>query len=349
MNATGGTSGSNQYNRRGTSQAHQQGALALVIPHQPPLLKQLQVVPSLAVAGRSPVWYEAAHFTGEWPGSRDAARVAAGHNWEPVLEDAYAMSTGPDGFSAVPIPGSKAVRRSDTGEVLGVNNTTRETISINDMYDLVEALVEQTGIWVMARMEPPARVNGDPSRCYHRLTMVNRIVGPGACSLEWTAVREESQASLSISELTGCPPLRYQLRHTKGWRQRTKDIEEAVMGVRSHTGEWQQQADYLASKKTTEDQRRAFVAEFIPMPAEGVISDQVKANVANDRGTLNRILESRTCEGVNGTGWGLVLAAAEFLDHERFYRNAESHFKRSLLRPEPAKRKAVQIVQRIVG
>jgi phage/plasmid-like protein (TIGR03299 family) len=315
------------------------------------------------VTGRDPVWYGAAHYTGEWPGDRESARTAAGHNWEPELIEAYAVTDGPGGFHATPIPGARAVRRSDSKEILGVSSSTRETIGISDMYDLVEALVDQPGIryeaggqmsggrtvWVMARMEPPAQIHGDPSRSYHRLTVVNRLVGPGACSLEWTAVREASQSSISLAELSGQPPLRFQLRHTKNWRQRVKEIEQAVTGVRKWTDEWQKHVDYLASQPITEDQRRSFLVQFVPMPPEGAISDQVKANVLADRAKVGHIMESRTCEGVNGTAWGLVLAAAEYLDHERFYRSAETHFKRCLLRPEPLKRKAAEIARRLVA
>lgn len=309
-------------------------------------------------AVREPVWGAAATIVGDYPGDKDTARQLAGHAWEPV-ETGMCIQE-PDG-TLVPVPGSKAIRRNDTMAVLGTCAETRESIGIGDMYDLVETLVDQPElkweaggtlgggrqIWVMCKMDEPMEVPGDSSRVYPHLTVINRIVGPGACSLEWTTVRERSASCLGMTELTGRPPLRYQLRHTKNWKQRAEEIQVAVRGVQQQTAEWRFAAAYLAAKPVSQVQRQAYLAEFVPMPPEGIISDQVRDNVLDARRQISTILDSRSCDGISDTAWGLVQASAEYLDHVRYYRSVESRFKRCLLRPEPLKRKAVEIAVKL--
>lgn len=344
--------------------AKQQPAPAPLVGGAPDLLAQFAPVESAPHAEgfrvHEPVWTGIATQVGDYPGSVEEARRLAGHNWEP--EETVLFTPGPDG-SLQPVPGSKAIRRNDTHEILGVCNNSRESIGIGDMYELVENLVDQPDVrweaggvlgggrqaWVMCKLDTPIKIPGDAGRVYPHLTVVNRLVGPGACSLEWTAMRDTNSTTLSLNEIDShTPPLRYQLRHTKNWRTRAEQISEAVMGVKQQSAAWQQAADYLAAQHITPEQRRTYLARFIPMPPEGMISDQVKENVLEARGQIERILNSRSCEGIDKTAWGLVQASAEYLDHVRFYRSAESRFKRCLLRPEPLKRKAVQIVRDII-
>jgi len=373
---TGGGTGTNQYKVQGTAKAK---------PRKPPMVSMPPVEDQLALweateeetpppierpwsqgfSVREPLWRGVGSVLPEYPESRDEAKLYAGHRWEPVDTPVYEESGVPGSF--VPIPGYKRIVRSDTGAVLGVGSTTRATIGIDDMYDIVEGLAKDPGIsyesggileggksaWIIAKLDAPITVPGDDSRIYPYLAVHNRIAGPGACNVQWTTMRTASASSLSIRELTGADsevitPLSTSIRHTKNWKARVNALEQSVMGVREQSEAFQKRAIQLAEQRVTPAQVSAFVARFIPMPPEGVISDIVRDNVNRDRSQFMNTLQSRTNRGINQTGWGLVMAACEYTDHIRSAKSMESRFKRSLLKPEPQKRKAVRIVESLV-
>jgi len=70
-------------------------------------------------------------------------------------------------------------------------------------------------------------------------------------------------------------------------------------------------------------------------------------NVEEARKALHAILASPTTEGIANTGYGLVQAAGEYLDHVRRARSWESRLGRTLIRPEPLKAKALTLVRQI--
>ena len=90
------------------------------------------------------------------------------------------------------------------------------------------------------------------------------------------------------------------------------------------------------------------MTEFIPMPPQGLVTDRVARNVEEARQALRLIFESKTTEQVAGTGYGLVQAAGEYLDHVRTARSWETRLNRTLIRPEPLKHRAVSLIREIV-
>jgi Domain of unknown function (DUF932) len=91
------------------------------------------------------------------------------------------------------------------------------------------------------------------------------------------------------------------------------------------------------------------VTEFIPMPPQGLVTDRVARNVEEARQALRMIFESKTTEQVAGTGYGLVQAAGEYLDHVRNARSWETRLNRTLIRPEPLKHRALSLIREVVS
>jgi hypothetical protein len=106
-------------------------------------------------------------------------------------------------------------------------------------------------------------------------------------------------------------------------------------------------AEQLLGIRISDRQRERFITEFVPMPPEGLVSVRVVRNVEEARTALRTILAGPTTVGVADTGYGLVQAAGEYLDHVRRARSWESRLGRTLIRPEPLKAKALTLVREI--
>lgn len=83
------------------------------------------------------------------------------------------------------------------------------------------------------------------------------------------------------------------------------------------------------------------------MPPEGLVTDRVVRNVEQARAALRTILASETTVAVADTGYGLMQAAGEYLDHVRRARSWETKLGRTLIRPEPLKAKALTLIREL--
>ena len=96
-------------------------------------------------------------------------------------------------------------------------------------------------------------------------------------------------------------------------------------------------------------QREQFITRFIPSPPETMITDRVARNIETARAAVRGILDSPTEVGIDGTAYGLVQAAGEYLDHVRKARTWETRLNRTLIRPEPMKARALSLVREVVS
>lgn len=121
------------------------------------------------------------------------------------------------------------------------------------------------------------------------------------------------------------------------------DLEDLIEGLRADLNAAHERIAELGK------QREQFVQLFIPMPPETMITDRVAANVEQARNAVRGILDGTTTDGISYTAYGLVQAAGEYLDHVRIARTWESRLNRTLMRPEPMKRRAMQLVEELVA
>ena len=178
--------------------------------------------------------------------------------------------------------------------------------------------------------------------------MTNRHGVPGACTLRATAVRIVCANSFRAAELEGeRTGTTFSFAHRRNWRDRIEEARQAVTGVRREMHEYAQLARTLLDIRVTPRQRELFVTEFIPMPPDGLVTDRVVRNVEDARKALRAILASETTTTVADTGYGLVQAAGEYLDHVRRSRSWETKLGRTLMRPEPLKAKALTLVREL--
>jgi len=312
-------------------------------------------------------WHREGDILDDYPGTWAEARVLAGLDWDPVTSDVYTVVRyRHSNLSPVyePVPGWKAICRSDTGAVLSVNRDSYTLIGHGEMGEIVEAVLAQPNVrwetagvldegravWCLALLDEPVEFPGDDSPTLPYLAITNRHDGTAACALRATAVRIVCANTFRAAELEGeRTGATFSFIHKSSWRSRIEEARKAVTGARTEMARYAELAAELLAIRVTPAQRELFITEFIPKPPEGLITDRVARNVDEARQALRMIFESKTTEQVAHTAYGLVQAAGEYLDHVRGARSWETRLNRTLIRPEPLKHRALSLIREVAA
>jgi phage/plasmid-like protein (TIGR03299 family) len=326
---------------------------------------------------RIPAWHNKATVTDRPAANWQEAREWAGLTWEPVAVPTYGFSgvtadgvvvrepgegvTG-DYFED---PGHKRIVRSDSGALLRVAKKSWTPITNSEMGEVVEEIlghglvVETAGathgggrVWGLFLLDEPVTIVGggrtDISVTLPYMAVMNYHDGNGSMRAGYTMTRivcaNTWQASEGEQNRHGRT---YDFRHTANWRDKVEDARNSVQGLRDSAAEYAESMGHLLGIPVTAGQRELFVREFVPMPPDGIISDRVAANVEAARTAVREILASESTAEVADTAYGLVMAATEYLDHVRGYRNRDSLLGRQLLNREPLKEKAAALAQEV--
>jgi phage/plasmid-like protein (TIGR03299 family) len=310
-------------------------------------------------------WHREGVVLGEYPGSWAEARKLAGLEWDPISEPVYELQGITDDGQPTyePTEGWKRIVRSDTGATLWITQNSYKIIDHQAMGEIVEAVLAQTNVkwetagvlnggrdvWALSRLDEPIELPGDDGTfTMPYLAFTTRHGQPGAAVLRATAVRIVCANTFRAAEMEGeRTGNTFAFKHRGNWRDRLTEAREAVTGARREMADYVKLMTDLLDVKVTPRQRELFVTEFIPLPPEGLVTDRVVRNVETARGALRAILASDTTVNVAGTGYGLVQAAGEYLDHVRRSRSWETKLGRTLIKPEPLKAKALTLVREI--
>lgn len=303
---------------------------------------------------RMPTWHGLGVILPEYPTREEAQAIA--HPWEPISEPVYRSVPYLDEQFNPPLPaermepieGFQAVVRSDNGHTLGIMGEGYEPVKNDTLWDIAEA-VEGSGVdvqyetagsldggkkvWVLLKLQDPISIAGDPngltlpyyalqnshdgSSSFRGQALVTRIV----CAN--TAQVADMEARARGTEFT--------FRHTKNVGERIEEARQAVAGWRQSIEDWRVLSEHLLTLQAPLEVRREFLERFIPEPVGQVISDRVRANIAQARRDFMGVLYSPTCEGITDTASGLVAAATEYAEHVRRAHTKESRFTRSFL------------------
>jgi phage/plasmid-like protein (TIGR03299 family) len=262
------------------------------------------------------------------------------------------------------LPGFQTVQRSDNGEVINVANSSYEVYGNREAAELVELLLDstvtsggvkfETGgslkggrlIWYLARLNSPVEVKGDSSPIYPYLSVLNAHDGTAALRLLKHNIRIVCWNTWQAAEKEG---VMFAFRHTQSIRDRIDDIRKAVLETQDQAETWAKYASEHLMVPIDDKQMDEFLELYVPMPPTGAISERVEANVRSTRGAIKKFYHSPSCASVAGTAYGVLQATTEYLDHGRAYRTPDTYLSRTMLKPEPAKAKALSLLQEVVG
>ncbi len=328
---------------------------------------------------RQPMWHGLGTVLDDYPEDWNAARKVAGLDWEPATAPVYVRKPSPDWDEATfgpptddnplawvheRIDGHQLVQRDDNAAVLGMVSDGYRLIGHDVMGEIVEALTEQPNVrfetagsvrggaqvWALAYLDEPYQAGGsDDTDTYPYIALLNSHDGTGACKVVATDIRvvcwNTYSAASAQGERTG---RQFVFRHTAGVMDRIEEAKTALSTVREESQAWRVLAQELAGTPVNDQALGWFIDGFIPDP-EGEVTERVRNERAARRSTFRKLYEeSPTTEGHRGTALGVVDAAVEYLDHLRTFRNPDTYLARTLLRPEPIKGRAIQLVQECV-
>jgi phage/plasmid-like protein (TIGR03299 family) len=293
------------------------------------------------------------------PETRDERMRLAGHDWEVTEEPVFAG----DGLE---IPGFKVVRRSDTHKVFNVLKDSFGTVQNDFGHQLFEALSKDSAMddgtggtirdgalcYLSARLNEPIQVKGDDSLIFPYVVCTWAHDGTASVSARSTNIRPVCWNTITWGEAAAIKAgTDYTFRHSAKVTDRITEALKIIQGARENIAKFQELADELAAISITDDQREEFVTRFIPAPATTtVLSDRVLDNLNEARQQVRTIFDSPTIpEQHRNTGYGLMQAGVEWLDHIRGYRSSDTYLKRTLLKDEPFKAKLVPLIREVAG
>jgi len=262
----------------------------------------------------------------------------------------------------IELPEFKRVVRSDTRATLALPRDSYPLIRNSDFGDIFEAILAVdkdalkpvTGgcldggrhVWMLIQLDEPILLPADKTVTMPFLGLTSRHDATGAAVLRATAVRIVCGNTFKMAELEGdVTGLTYRFTHVGDWRARIDDARDAITGARAEMRAYRDMAEHLLGVPVTAPQRELFIAEFIPAPPAGLASARVLGNVERARQQIRDLIAGPTITGaeIENTAYGLVQAAGEYLDHVRRSQSWETRLRRTLLSPEPAKRKAMTL------
>jgi phage/plasmid-like protein (TIGR03299 family) len=317
---------------------------------------------------REPMWHGLGTILDDYPGRKQAMKIA-GHDFKvvefPVFAGSNPLAKSEEGGQAISIGEPrlvadwKALHRNDTKQIIACVRDSYQVVQNETLWDVCDALVSEPNVkyetagvlkdgailWVLAWLDEPKTLKGDDSPLYPFVLVSTTHDGTGALRAGATTIRVVCWNTFSAA--TWQKEREYVFRHTAQVMSRIDEAKAAITGARKSFESMLANLEELLAIKINDKQRERFLSEFVPMPPKALITDRVAQNIEEARSAIRSILASETTAKVAGTGFGLVQAAVEYLDHVRSARSPETRFGRALLRAEPMKLKAAALVRQV--
>ena len=312
---------------------------------------------------RTPAWHRLGTVLKEFPGRREAMRLA-GHLFRVEERESYGRDR--DGFIFRIIDEKRLVKvDEETGEETHMKTLATSFVPVQNetCWDIIDALVNQPRVryetggvlmdgalcFVTAWLDEPGFVPGDPSPIWPYVFCNWGHIGNGGINAGATSIREVCANTVAMAESQSEAAGRmFRFRHTKNVMDRIEDAKMVIRGAGQAHSEFMELAEELAAIKVTKAQRDFFVTQLIPTPGTALISERVKRNIEAARAQVESLFTGHTIPEAHAfTGYGLLQAGTEYLDHLRGFRNDYTYVGRTLLRPEPLKAKLVPLIHEV--
>jgi len=239
-------------------------------------------------------------------------------------------------LSGLPVSGRYAVVRADTRDVLGTVGGGYRPIQNHEAFGFLDALVAEgkleyhtagalglgERVWMLAKL-PGSIVVKDVDLTDKYLLLSNSHDGQQAMRVHYTAIRVVCQNTLSrATRLAGDGGAwiahRGDLTAKFGEAQRLLGLAERFYD------DLEERITRLANFYPTCPQVRAFIAELYPDPTprdgQPEATDRAVKAVVKTRAAIEGLFEGglgNAEDGIRHTGWALVNAVTEYVDHHR--------------------------------
>lgn len=301
-------------------------------------LKPGAVMPRIgrSMQPRSNPWEQVGRRFAPTSNTQDAL-MASGLNWQ---VEKIGLRTD----DLAPVPDNMAIRRSDTGRVLGIVGADYEPLQNHEAFSFFQDVAgngrlsfETAGCfnhgaitWVQAKLpDHDIRIGDDVSECF--LFISNGHIGNKTLTIAPTTVRIICKNTLRMAEAqqrhgrTLRPGLTngFTVKHTKNMRDALNEIRDAYAQTLKSHAVTKEAYRFLAGKQMRTRLKDAFFdVVFASGPDE---SERAAAIAKARRDRLEAILATPTSQvkGTRNTAFSLFQAAVEYIDHERSTRTSD--------------------------
>jgi phage/plasmid-like protein (TIGR03299 family) len=325
-----------------------------------------------------PAWHrlDNNYRAGDYPLSWDDARERAGLTWEIATSPVYRKVQVDAGDYSIEgyreVEGWQAVTRDDNNDILSINPATYAVIGNAELGNILgylfDVLTDQFGddikletlnvldggrlIVGTMRLAERWQVPGDPSLTVPFFNFSARHDGRGGIQFGENAVRTVCGNTAAAGEMFWRQHGSVTIRHTSNWATRLNDARAAIRIARANHGELLKFYTAAADEPIGVNDVEDFLDKWAPFSTAD--TPRIRENRIATRDRFKAILDSRTCEGINDTAYGLLMAATELRDHWSNHRSLESEVKAVLLTTEtrrkdfPSKRRAFELVEQML-
>jgi len=336
---------------------------------------------------RKPAWHRLGTVLDDYPGREEAMRLAGHDftietesvyvpvpGYVPRFNQETEQEEVPDRqylrravkFKALMKAQMRAPEDCDAtnGTIINITNETYVEVQNQTCWDIAEAIIGassqaryETGVTLDSGrkcaitfwLDTPTQIKGDDSPIYPYGFVNWAHDGTGSVKAGATNIRIVCANTLNAAEMQADASGRiFVFRHTKNIHDRIEDAKLVLQGIQAGHQEFIELGEEAAKIKVTRDQRELFIQQFIPIPPGSVISDRVVANIDDARTKLRNLFDGPTIPDAHKlTGYGLMQAGVEYLDHLRGFRTNSTYVGRTLLRPEPLKLKLMPLIKEV--
>lgn len=256
----------------------------------------------------------------------DEAIKLSGLDWEVVMEPVeYKGSVLEDKFFTV--------RESDD-KVLGVVGKTYRPVQNLDGFNLLNDLVDSDDVEIetaislrggktvaiVARRPEDVLIAGEAVVPY--LVFTNSHDGTGSVTMLASPVRVVCANTLRLA-LGGAKNI-HRIRHTSSATSRINEAREALEVSFSYSDTLAVMGEGLVSTKITDREFDRFLRELVPVPKEEGRAKTMRQTVQDDIRAVYKGADN--LNNIRGTAWGALNAVAEYEDHGKTYRSADTRF-----------------------
>ncbi len=255
---------------------------------------------------------------------------AAGLNWDVRKQKIYVRPNKESGATVL-VPDQFAMVRSDNGQPFSRTVGTKyrplqnkEAFSFFDsvvgekaaIYHTAGALGRGEKVWILAKLPGDVRIKGTDDVTEKFLLLYNSHDGSSSVQIKMTPVRVVCQNTLGVA-MAGKNENTAKIVHSTNMKFKVKDVRKKLQLVSKWFDQFDEQANFLASKQVSGMQAEKFL-DMIGEPRIVVRGDKEKVNPR--RGEILNLFQSgkgNSMKGVKGTYWALVNGVSEWTDHHR--------------------------------
>lgn len=265
---------------------------------------------------REKPWHGLGTMVAEAPTSADALRLA-GLDWTVDQRPVYLEN------AAVPVPNYKANVRDRDGKVLGivtdryqvVQNAdafswTDELIGGDVRYETAGSLREGKKIWLLAKM-PAAKVAGDDVEPY--LCFSNTHDGSVAVKVCMTPVRVVCNNTLNLA--LSSAKRSWAMKHVGDMTAKLDEARRTLELADRYMMHLDGAALQLANVTVTDEKLEKILSEMFPLKEDATERQKNTVKAVKDEFMICYFMPDLA--KFRGTGWGVVNAMADMVDHSR--------------------------------